>query len=86
MSHEAVVEGQNLHLRNLGSAVVSGLTVECTNDRSVFFSDGCLMLLLGEAVTIRMETMDPIIENCPLYLSGLHNNLLVWCATLFQLF
>lgn len=60
--------GNTLYLTNKGSVVVSGLTVECDNDNTVFFSDGCMLLLPGET---RIVTLEFNGEQCGnLYLSG----------------
>ena len=51
----AVLKNNCLKLENRGKCVVSGLTVECRNDRDVMFSDGCIMLLPGEQKEIVLE-------------------------------
>ena len=61
-------EANTLVLKNMGSAVVSALTVECDNADCAFFSDGCLMLLPGEEAEIRVEGQRR--ETLRLYLSG----------------
>lgn len=61
-------EGDTLILKNMGKAVVSALTLECANANSVFFSDGCLMLLPGEEVKIQVSFQSK--GNISLYLSG----------------
>jgi len=65
---EATLSANQLTLRNTGPAVVSGLTVECGNQCSVTFSDGCLMLLPREKATIQVDFADG--KPVPLYLSG----------------
>lgn len=52
---ETNLKDGKLYLTNTGNAVVSGLTVECDNRNTVFFSDGCLMLLPGEEVCMELE-------------------------------
>jgi len=67
-SIKASLDGDTLKLKNLGNAVVSGLTVECGNDNTVDFSDGCIMLLPGEErdLSIRFHDHKP----ASLYISG----------------
>lgn len=64
----AVLEGNLLKLKNKGDCVVSGLTVECSNDRDVMFSDGCIMLLPGEQKEIALDFSGQ--TPGPLYISG----------------
>lgn len=51
-----------------GTAVASGLTLECRNQDHVLFSDGCLMLLPGEEISLEVTFTDG--ATVPLFLSG----------------
>lgn len=56
----------SLFLTNNGKKVVSGICVECENDKDVYFSEGCIMILPGETKKISVEC-----EKLPeLYISG----------------
>lgn len=60
--------GDQLTLKNTGKQIVSALSVECDNDQSVYFSDGCMMLLPGEEVTVTASFAGG--RKVPLYISG----------------
>jgi len=65
---ETKLLGNTLYLTNTGSAVVSGLTVECDNNNTIYFSDGCMLILPGETRTVTLEYSG---EQCGnLYISG----------------
>lgn len=64
----AVLGDGILKIKNEGMVIVSALTVECGNDDSVLFSDGCLMLLPGEEAEIGVEFAGGV--QVPLYISG----------------
>lgn len=64
---QATLSGDTLTLKNLGSVVASGVTVECDLDHYVRFSDGCVMLLPGEEKTLKL-TNSTDFET--LYISG----------------
>lgn len=51
-------KNNTLYITNSGDTVASGVCVECDNDRNVFFSDGCLLLLPGETKTISITGED----------------------------
>ena len=59
--------GNQLTLKNNGKVVASAVTLETDNDTHAYFSDGCMMLLPGEEVTVDVEFVD---GQVPLYISG----------------
>jgi hypothetical protein len=61
------LEGSKLTLKNNGKVIASAITVETDNKRHAYFSDGCMMLLPGEEVTVEVEFVD---GQTPLYISG----------------
>lgn len=65
---ETMVEGRRLRLKNVGSYVVSALTVECENESSLIFSDGCLMLLPGEETYLELKNRSNVLGD--LFISG----------------
>ena len=54
-------------LKNTGKVIASAVTLECGNHAHAYFSDGCMMLLPGEEVTVEMEFVS---GHVPLYISG----------------
>lgn len=64
----ATLAGNQITLKNNGSFVVSALTLECDNSGNAYFSDGCMMLLPGEVISISVEFINH--KEVPLYLSG----------------
>lgn len=63
----AKLEGSKLTLKNDGKAIASAVTLECDNACHAYFSDGCMMLLPGEEVTVNVEFVN---GQVPLYVSG----------------
>ena len=65
---EASYSGNRVEITNKGDKVISALTLECDSSASVFFSDGCCMLLPGEKAEIELEFAG---ESLPdLFISG----------------
>lgn len=64
----AKLDGNCLTLKNEGTQVISALTLESDNQSYVFFSDGCMMLLPDEEVTVQVDFEDG--RQVPLYISG----------------
>ena len=56
-----------LTLKNNGKVVASAITVETKNYDHAYFSDGCIMLLPGEEVTVDVEFVN---GEVPMYISG----------------
>lgn len=65
---KARMDGNTLWLKNTGKQIASCVTLESDNDQSVYFSDGCMMLLPGEEVAITVDFADD--KKVPLYISG----------------
>ena len=63
----ARLEGSRLTLKNNGKAVASAVTLECANTCHAYFSDGCMLLLPGEEVSVDVEFVD---GQVPIYISG----------------
>jgi hypothetical protein len=63
----AKLDGSKLTLKNNGKVVASAITLETDNQNHAYFSDGCMMLLPGEAVTVDVEFVN---GRVPLYISG----------------
>lgn len=61
-------EEGKIRLKNNGTSVVCGLTLECDNASSVFFEDGCMLLLPGEEKVVSAEFADG--KETSLFLSG----------------
>ena len=58
-----------VQLINKGGKIISALTLECDADQSVFFSDGCCMLLPNESVVISLDYLGD--KQPTLFVSGL---------------